>query len=72
MPTFRSTTGEGSDSSASWWTAGYYSEEFIRAGFALHDKNGNGYWCYKLAPDDRFFPLVNFFGNDDLENRGPR
>ena len=53
--------------------AGYYTEEFIRTGFALHDINGNGYWCYKInPPDDRHFPLVMFFSQDDLEDSGPR
>jgi hypothetical protein len=47
---------------------GYYTVEEIRAGFADHDKNGNGYWCYRLSPDDKFFPLVFF--RDDLEGLG--
>jgi len=46
---------------------GYYTVEEIHTGFASHDKNGNGYTCYKLLADDRFFPLVNFFYGDDLD-----
>lgn len=45
-----------------------YSEEEIRAGFALHDKNGNGYFCYSTPAFDRFYPLVNYV--DDLEEIG--
>ena len=50
--------------------AGYYTVDEILTGFAAHDVNSNGFWCFKLAPDDRYFPLVFFFGNDDLTDKG--
>ena len=41
--------------------AGVYTEEEIRAGFAGHDKNGNGLICRKQPPPAQeggmFFPL---------------
>ena len=46
---------------------GYYTVEEIHTGFASHDRNGNGYTCYKLLAHDRFFPLVNFFYGDDFD-----
>ena len=50
--------------------AGYYTVEEIVTGFASHDVNGNGFWCYQANPnrDPRYFPLLNF--RDDLEERG--
>jgi hypothetical protein len=50
--------------------AGYYTEEEIRAGFALRDANGNGYVCYGIQQFDRIAPLLNIFPNDDLEDVG--
>ena len=47
---------------------GYYTVEEIYTGFADHDKNSNGYWCYQFSPDDRFFPVL--FLRDDLEGLG--
>ncbi len=53
--------------------AGHYTEEAIRTGFALHDINGNGYFCYKInPPDGRYLPLVMFFSQDDLADVGRR
>lgn len=50
--------------------AGYYTVEEILTGFASHDVNGNGFWCYQASPnrDERYFPLLNF--RDDLGGRG--
>jgi hypothetical protein len=46
--------------------AGFYTEEEIRAGFAGHDRNGNGLVCRKQPPPfkDKFFPLYLLI--DDL------
>ena len=49
--------------------AGYYTEEEIRAGFAVHDVNGNGILCNMIWANDRFYPLQLLF--DDLPD-GPR
>ena len=45
-----------------------YTVEEIHAGFADHDTNSNGYWCYRVPPDDKFFPIL--FLRDDLEGLG--
>jgi hypothetical protein len=48
--------------------AGYISDEEVRAGFANHDANGNGYICWKTQAGDRFYPIANI--HDDLEEVG--
>jgi hypothetical protein len=51
--------------------AGYYTVEEIYAGFALHDKNGHGFWCYKLHPDEGNYPFV-FFSTMTWRDEAPR
>ena len=47
--------------------AGYFTVEEILTGFASHDVNGNGFWCYQ-EPDPRYHPILNL--RDDLGGRG--
>ena len=46
---------------------GSYTREQMIAGFAEHDRNGNGFICAKpISSHDKIFPLQRFFAIDDL------
>lgn len=53
--------------------AGSFTEEQIRAGFALKDSNENGYFCYREdhRPGHPLYPALTWFSIDDFGGADP-